>query len=216
MRIVAVLLVLANLAFFAYTWLDSASGGEGARLRQQVQPDKIKLLSPQQVAALGPAKAAALADVCAEWGPFFDADRTRALAELEPLQLGTLLSQRRVDVDGAFWVSVGPFATRAAADRRAGELRAQGVIDVSAVDAGRGQFAVSLGVYRTEQAALGRAEALARQGIAGARVEPRPQPTAQTMLVVRDPQQAVLGRLKELQPQYAGSDLRIGPCPAAI
>ena len=38
------------------------------------------LLSPQQVAALGPAKVSALADVCVEWGPLSDSDKARALA----------------------------------------------------------------------------------------------------------------------------------------
>src|SRR5437899_2211896 len=56
MRIIVALLVLANLALFLYTRLDSLGTGEGVRLAQQVQPDKIVLLSPQQVAALGPAK----------------------------------------------------------------------------------------------------------------------------------------------------------------
>jgi hypothetical protein len=69
MRIVVLLLIVANLALFAYTKLDSVAGGEGWR-SEQVDPDKIKILTPQQVAALGPAKIAALADVCAEWGPF--------------------------------------------------------------------------------------------------------------------------------------------------
>ena len=45
MRTVVILLLLANLTLFGYTWLDSASGGEGVRLQQQVQPDKIKLLT---------------------------------------------------------------------------------------------------------------------------------------------------------------------------
>src|SRR5207253_1996486 len=98
MRIVVLLLVIANLTFFAYTRLDNASRGESARLKQQIQPDKIKLLTPPQVAALGPAKMAALADVCIEWGPFSEAERAKAMTDLEPLQLGRLLSQRRVDV----------------------------------------------------------------------------------------------------------------------
>jgi hypothetical protein len=98
MRIVVLLLVIANLTFFAYTRLDNASRGESARLKQQIQPDKIKLLTPPQVAALGPAKMAALADVCIEWGPFSEVERAKAMADLEPLQLGRLLSQRRVDV----------------------------------------------------------------------------------------------------------------------
>src|SRR5678815_1431939 len=110
-------------------------------------------MTSQQVAALGPSKMAALSDVCAEWGPFSDADRTRALADLEALDLGRLLSQRRVDVDNTYWISSGPFATRSAAETRLAELRTQGATDVAIADAGRGQYAVSLGVFRTEQAA---------------------------------------------------------------
>ena len=63
MRTLVLLLLLANLTLFAYIKLDSLSTGEGVRLSQQVQPEKITLLTPQQVAALGPAKMSALADV---------------------------------------------------------------------------------------------------------------------------------------------------------
>ena len=215
MRTVLLLLLLANLTLFGYTKLDSFSSGEAVRLKEQVRPDKITILTPQQVAALGPGKVASLADVCIEWGPLSDSDRTRALSDLESLQLGRLLTQRRIDVDNTYWVSLPAFANRAAADRRAAELRTQGVSDLSVVDNGRGQFAVSLGVFRTEQSARTRAEALVQQGIANARVEPRNQPVAQTMLVVRDPQQPVVARLKELQTQYAGSDLKVGACQAS-
>jgi hypothetical protein len=215
MRIVVLLLVIANLTFFAYTRLDDASRGEGARLKQQIQPDKIRLLTPPQVAALGPAKMAALADVCLEWGPLSDVERAKAIADLEPLQLGRLLSQRRIDIDSVYWVSLGPFANKSLADRRSADLRSQGVADVSTIDAGRGQFAVSLGMYRTELAARTRADALARQGVASTRVEPRAQTMSQTILVVRDPQQSVVTRFKELQPQYSGSDLKVGACPTS-
>jgi len=214
MRTVVLLLLLANITLFAYIKLDSVGSGEAVRLKEQVRPDKISIITPQQVAALGPAKVASLADVCVEWGPFNDPDRTRALADLDNLQLRRLLSQRRVDVDGTYWVYLAPFATRAAADRRAGELRQQGIGDVSVVDTGGGRFAVSLGIFRTEQSARTRADALGAQGIANARVEPRNQSVAQTMLVVRDPQAPVVARLKELQAQYAGSDIRVGSCPA--
>ena len=215
MRTVLLLLLLANLTLFGYTKLDSFGSGEGVRLKEQVRPDKLTILTPQQVAALGPGKVASLADVCIEWGPLSDADRTRALSDLESLQLGRLLTQRRVDVDNTYWVSLPPFPNRAAADRRAAELRTQGVSDLSVVDNGRGQFTVSLGVFRTEQSARTRAEALVQQGVANARVEPRNQAVAQTMLVVRDPQQPVVARLKELQTQYAGSDIKVGACQAS-
>jgi hypothetical protein len=214
MRTVVLLLLLANLTLFAYTRLDNVGTGEGARLKEQVQPDKIKLLTPQQVAALGPAKVAALSDVCVEWGPFGAAELAKATADLEPLQLGRLLTQRRVDIDNAWWVNVGPFANRASAEKRATELRAQNISDVSVADAPRGQYAVSFGVFRTEQAALARANALIEQGVKTAKAEPRQQSVAQNMLVVRDPQQSAMARLKDLLPQYPGSDIKVGACPS--
>jgi len=212
MRAAVLLLILVNVALFGYARLDRAARSEAGRLGDQVQPNLIKLLTPQQVAALGPTKVAALADVCVEWGPFGDADRARAQANLEPLGLGRLMSQRQVAVDGAYWVNLGAMASRGAADRRATELRGQGVADISVVDFGRGQFTVSLGVFRTEAAANTRAEALAARGVLGTHVDPR-QGALQSMIVVRDPPQAVVARLKELQAQYAGSDLKVGPCP---
>jgi SPOR domain len=214
MRIVIVLLLLANLTLYAYTRLDTG-GGEAMLLQDQVQPDKVRLLSPQQVAALGPAKVAALADVCVEWGPFSEPERARALADLEPLALGRLLSQKRVDFDTGYWVSMSPFATRAAAESRIADLRKLGVKDLAVADAGRGQFAIALGVFRTEVAAIAYAEDLAQLGVKLAKVEPRNQPIAQTLVVVRDPQQPVVARLKDLAAQYPGSEIKITACERA-
>jgi hypothetical protein len=214
MRIVVYLLLLANLTFFIYTALDGG-GGEGLRLSQQVQPDKIKLLTPQEVAALGPAKVASLADVCVEFGPLSDAERAKALADLEPLGLGKLVSQRRVDFDNAFWASVGPFPSRSAAEARVVELKRQNVRDMAVVDAGRGQFAISFGVYRTEQAAVSRAQELAALGVRLAKVQPRQQALSQTMIVVRDPQQPAVAKLKDMLQQYPGTDVKVGVCAQA-
>ena len=146
MRIVIVLLLLANVTLYLYTRLDTG-GGEAVLLQDQVQPDKIKLLTPQQVAALGPAKVAALNDVCVEWGPFSDVDRSRALSDIEPLALGRLVSQKKVDFDNGYWVNMGPFATRPSAENRVAELRRQGLKEKSVADAPKGQFAISFGNF---------------------------------------------------------------------
>ena len=215
MRTAVLLLILLNALLFGYARLDRAAKSEAGRLGEQVQPERIRILSSQQVAALGPGKVAALPDVCVEWGPFSDAERARAQADIEPLQLGRLVSQRQVVLDSMWWVNTGPTATRGAAERRAGELRAQAIDDLSVVDYPRGQFTISLGVFRTESAANSRAEALVARGVAGARVEPRQGGTTQSLLVVRDPPQPAVARLKELQQQYPGSDLKVGPCTAS-
>jgi len=211
MRIVVILLLLANLALFALTRLDSAPVGEGQRLSEQVQPDKLKILTPQEVAALGPAKVASLNDVCIEWGPLSEAERSRALTELAPLGLGALVSTRRVEATG-YNVTLAGFTTQAAAERRVGELRARGFNDVAVLDQGKGQYAVSLGTFRTEATANGRADAAALQGFAGARVAPRSGGLQQAVLVFRDPPQPAVAKLRELVPSYAGTEIRVGGC----
>ncbi|MBS0320660.1 MAG: SPOR domain-containing protein [Proteobacteria bacterium] len=212
MRIVLILLLLANLTLFAYTRLDRVGSGEGVRLTQQVQPDKIKLLTPREVAALGPAKVTALADVCIEWGPLSDADRTRALGDLAPLGLGPLLTQRKVDVPGAFAVVSDTFANRGAAERRAAEIRTRDRDEVTVADAGKGQYRLSFGTFRTEDAAKARVATLASFGTQGAQIVPAQTTLSQTILLVRDPPAPVVAKLKDLQPGYPGADVKIGSC----
>ncbi|HRC07199.1 MAG TPA: helix-turn-helix domain-containing protein, partial [Miltoncostaeales bacterium] len=60
--------------------------------------DVLKLFQSSAGNLRGEAALAALADVCVEWGPFSEAERSKALADLEPLAMGKLTTQRRVDV----------------------------------------------------------------------------------------------------------------------
>src|SRR6267154_1654241 len=170
MRTLVLLLLLANLTLFGYIKLDSVGSGEGVRLGQQVQPDKVKLLTPQQVAALGPAKVAALADVCVEWGPLSDSDRARAQTVIEPLDLGKLMTLKKVEIIANYWLFLPPAATRAAADKRADELKTQGVKEASVVDTGPQRLSISLGAFRNEDAAQARLAALQTQGINNAKL----------------------------------------------
>jgi hypothetical protein len=212
MRTLVLLLLLANLTLFAYTKLDSVGGGEGVRLSQQVQPDKIKVLTPQQVAALGPAKVASLADVCVEWGPMSDADRARAQARLDPLDLGKLITQKKVEVIANYWVFIPPLANKAAVDSRVAELKADGLKDVAPIELGPQRLAISLGVFRTEEGAQARLAALQAQGVKTAKVGPRAQSVQQTVLVVRDPPAQAMAKLKEMQADFQGSDIKVGSC----
>ena len=215
MRTLVFLLLLANLTLFGYIRLDSMSGGEGVRLSQQVQPDKIKLLTPRQVAALDPAKVASLADVCVEWGPLSDADRTRALATLEPLDLARLITQKKVEVIANYWVFIPPAANKPAADRKVAELKTQGVKDLLLIESGPQRYAISLGVFRSEDRAQALLAELEGQGVKDAKLGPRAQSVQQTALVVRDGSAATMTKLKELQSGFPGSELKVGACDKA-
>lgn len=214
MRTVLVLLLLANLTLFGYTWLDGGAGGEAVRLSEQVQPDKIKLLTPQEVAALGPAKIAALADVCVEWGPFADSERARALAELEPLAIGRLVSQKRVDPAPLWGAVLAPYSTRASAERRASELRQQNLRDVSVAEAA-GKYVVAIGAFRTEEGATTYASELARLGVAIPTGTQRLPAVPQSVIVIRDPPANVVARLRELQSSWPNAETKVGSCDRA-
>jgi hypothetical protein len=213
MRIFVALLFLTNLAAFGWFWIDDRmNAGEGVRLAQQVQPNKISLLTPQQVAALGPAKVASLADVCVEWGPLSETEKARALATLEPLDLARLMSQKKVEVIANFWVFIPPAANKAAADRRLAELKTAGLKDAFLIDGGPQRFAIQLGVFRTEEGAQAYLAELQGQGIKNAKVSPRAQAVLQSALVVRDPPAPAMIKLKEMQASFPGSELKVGAC----
>lgn len=215
MRTFVALLLAANLAFFAYSELDLMSDGESSRLQRQLVPEKIRLLTPQQVAALGPAKASQLANVCLEWGGFTDAERVAALAALEPLQLGRQLSQRRIDSTSAYWVFLPPLSSKSAAEKRVGELKAEGLKDFFILNDGPQKNAISLGVFKTEEAANKFLDSVKEKGVQNARSGARTQTIQQTYVILRDPQPAQTERLQQLKGDFAGSEIRIGPCDRA-
>lgn len=214
MRVLIGLLLLANLSFLLYTQLEHFAPPVPTRFDRQVAPERLKLLTPQQVAALGPAKAAQLPNVCLQWGPFTDAELGLALPALQDLQLGRQLSTRRIEVSSAWWVWLPPLRNRPEADARLAELRRLGLQDLYVItENGPLRFAISLGVFKSEETARRFMASLDEKGVTGASVGPRPQPVTQTVLVVRDPQQPQIARFQELKPAYPGTEVRIGDCP---
>jgi SPOR domain len=212
MRTVVALLLAANLALFAYTEFERMSGGESDRLQHQLFPEKLRLLTPQQVAGLGPAKAAQLANVCLEWGGFADTEKSAALAALEPLQLGRQLSQRRIESTSAYWVYVPPLRSKTAAEKKVTEIKAQGLKDFFILTDGAQKNAISLGVFKTEDAANKFLETVQAKGVNDAKSGARTQTIQQTVLVLRDPQPAQAEQLQQLRNDFAGSEVKIGPC----
>ena len=173
MRIVIVLLLLANLTLYAYTRLDTG-GGEAMLLQDQVQPDKVKLLSPQQVAALGPVESRRAGRRLRRVGPVLRSGtrartrrpraacaRTVALAEARRLR-HRILGQHEPVRDAC---------GRREPDRRPAQARRQGPSG-RRCRAGASSRSL-LGHFRNEVAAIAYAEDLAQLGVKLAKVEPR-------------------------------------------
>ncbi len=212
MRMLFFLLLLANVAFFAYSRLSAELfPGESQLLMQQINPQAIRLLTPEQVAKAAAAKRESPKTVvaCLEWGAFAGADAGRVEEALAPLALGAKLTQRRLEESAAWWVFMPPQASRQAALNKASELRRLGVTDFFVLqDDPKFRFAISLGVFRTEEAARNHLEELRAKGVRTAQVGARDTPAQKIWYQVHDVGDAVAARLNELKQGFPGSEVK--------
>ncbi len=240
MRTVFLLLLAANLALFAwfgyYSPSDSAS--DPAPGRRQLNADKIRLLEGKELKSLDsvkPAPAAAPAPAvapatpsaqttaaasatpqapaaCVEWGGFAVAEAPKAEQALAPLALGPRLTQRRSEETAGWWVFIPPQANRAAAQKKAAELKALGVDEYFVLqDEGKMRWAISLGVFSSEEAAKSRLEALRAKGVRSAQTGERDTQVAKVWFQLRGGDAAQLAALRQTAQGFPGTDLR--PCP---
>ena len=212
MRTVFFVLVLANVSFFAYAWLGARAeaNGDAQITGQQLNPEKIRLLMPEQVSALTrkpePPK---VATVCLEWGAFVGGDAARAGQALEPLGLGAKLTQRKQEDVAGFWVYIPPFASRQVAAQKAGELKRLGVDEYFVMpDDPKWRNAISLGVFKTEEAAKARLDALRAKGVTSATIGARETQRSKTYFQVREANLTLAAKLNELKQGFAGTELR--------
>ena len=211
MRTLFLLLVLANLAFYAWwRYGPPADAADPAPLARQIEPEKLKVVPASE---LPPAAAAAPAKktlACLEWGSFTLADAARAQQALEPLALGGRLAQRRTEELAGWWVFIPPQGSRQGALKKGAELRDLGIDDYFIVqEEGEHRWALSLGVFRSEEAAQARLTALRMRGVRSARVGPRETVVPKVWLQVKSVDAPLEARLKEIARQLEGSELKV-------
>lgn len=218
MRALFLLLVLANLAFYAWTRYGAPAGAaDPAPRARQIEPEKLKVIAPANLPPVSAAKKekatpAPAVGVCMEWGSFTVADAPRAEQALEPLALGARLAQRRTEEVAGWWVFIPPQGSRQGALKKAAELRNLGVDDFFVVpDEGEHRWALSLGVFRNEEAAQAHLAALRAQGVRSARVGARETLVPKVWLQVKSVDAPLQAQLKEIARQVEGSELR--DCP---
>lgn len=226
MRVFVLLLILFNLAYFAWTQFFAQQGSSERQLvEQQINRDAIRLLGPAQVAALTvsrkdpakePDKDAGKVQACLEWGVLNAADVAKAEEALASLSLDKRPVQRRVDDAARFWVFMPPQPTRAAAQDKSGELRRLGVQEFIIIqDEPKDRFTISLGVFRSEEAAKKRLDDLRAQGVRTARVGPRDTAVQRVYFQLQNVSEAQSARLDVIRQGFAGSEVNeCGATPA--
>jgi len=235
-RTVFFLLLAANLGVLAWTYFGGLGSTEAQLMEQQLNPQAIRLLGAEQLAALAaerakqaaerpkpppppppaptpsppPPKAAVAA--CLELGAFNPGEVARVQQLLEPLALGARLSQRRAEEIANYWVFMPPQGSRQTASRKSAELKKLGVEDFFVLQEDpKFRFAISLGIFKTEEAAQARLAELRKKGVRTARVGPRETQVQKVYFTVREVPEALASRLNELRQGFPGSELK--NCP---
>jgi hypothetical protein len=212
LRALIVLLLLANLAFFAWTqgWLDGVVGVRGRgdhepeRFLRQVRPETIRILPPDAAAsASSPASAASSAAAgaalaCFEAGPFSDASLAAAQATVQgALPVGSWITVKSVR-PGAWLVYMGRYATRDAQTKKEDELKRRQIPYDEVREPAPLAPGLSLGRFDDRSAADRALEQYTQQGIRTARVVELSAASASYLLRVERADAALSRRLGAL------------------
>lgn len=223
LKLIFALLLAANAALFAYGkgYLGQFSGNERepARLQHQHHADQLQLISANRAEAAAAAVAppapvprdepAAIA--CLEVGNFLLPDARKFEERLAPLALGD--RQQRRNLPGqeisSYIVHIPPQGSRAAAEKKADELRSLGINNFFVMnDSSPLRWGISLGVFRTESAAQAQLAALGKQGVQGARVAPRYTANKQLVYQFRDISEDTRSRIAKLLARFPEQETR--------
>ncbi len=212
MRVLFFLLVLANLLFYGwhagYIGPGESSKDEGERLSQQISPEKIRILTPQEAKRLaesGKSRAAS----CVEWGTFPAQEAEKATEALAALNLGNRLVTRSVEETAGWWVFMASQGNKPNADKKVDELKRLGVADFFIVqDDGPNKFAISLGVFRTEDAARNYLASLSAKGVKTASVGQRDTKVQKTLFRLSGLDEAATAKFDVLKKDFPGHEAR--------
>jgi hypothetical protein len=203
-RGIFLLLVVANLIFFVwasnYLGVED-TGHEPARVRDQLQADRLAVVARD---------AAAPAQSCRRIGPvaILDAERLKiALAAKSGIK--TVLNPIE---EASYWVIIPPLTDKAAADKKAEELKRMGVSDFYVVtEAGPYRNAISLGTFSNEGTAKEMFDRLGKKGVRSARIDTRLRQPEKGLVDVRGETALVTKALAELLPAPALAP--VADCP---
>lgn len=217
LRALVLLFLFGNLLLFAYGrgYIGSMQEGEAARLANQLQADKIRVvgLGPAPaVAGQAPAKPAPPPETCRLLSSLTREQANRIDAVVKDRELPLRLSERPVEEPNSWWVFVPPQPDRKSVDERVAELKRAALSDFFVIlDEGPNRYSISLGVFKTEPAANDYLQTLKKKGIANARVAPRVAQDAKRAVEVHGTPDAVNALLAQLTAELG--ELRTGNCP---
>lgn len=213
LRLVALILLLANAGYFAWSqhllapWgIAPAQQSEPQRMGQQIKPQSLRLLGAEEARRIEGAAPPARAVECLQAGPLDDSQSASLRQALEPWPAGSWSLEPAAEP--ARWiVYMGKYATAENVARKKAELRQLGVSFEPLADPAL-EPGLSLGGHASEAEANRQAESLAQRGVRTARVVQERAEVRGQLLKLPAVDEALRPRLDELKAGLGGKSLR--------
>lgn len=214
------LLLLINIGLLAYFNLDKIAP-KPAQVHQPINPDKLKILDSQSLAAM-PKKVVAVpvapvveapATTCYEWGSFTASNLPSAQVALVKLGLEGIAKQAdTAKADRRFWVYYPPLKNAQQAQEKADEIKALGIGEIFVVQDSQWRHAISFGLFQDEKLATNLLNDLQAKGVKGATKALRsPGKNISSLLIKAVTPEAAL-ELQKISPEFVGSELKVAAC----
>jgi hypothetical protein len=134
------------------------------------------------------------------------ADAKAAQTEINSRSPNTKTSLQSVKEPASYWIFIPPQASKAAAEKKVGELKQLGVEDsFIIVDEGPNRYAISLGLFHNKDTAELFFQNLSKKGVRSAKLDVRDKATDKTRLEVNAPAEALGTLAREVKTLAAAS-----------
>lgn len=228
------LLVFINVGLLAYFNKDTLLPNAPKATMMAIQPEKISILTQQQVEALpskGSAQTTMVAAItpptveateaantastnsaCYEWGVFSAANLNGAQGAISNLSLQATVKEQSSVEAKRFWIYKPPLKSAEAAQAKALELKALGVDELYVVQEAKWKNAISFGVFEDEQLATNLLNELKAKGVKEVVKALRNQGKGHASLQFNKLTDAQVLELKKLKPDFPEAEIKEVAC----
>jgi hypothetical protein len=216
LRNFALLMLAANLAFFAWTqgWLDNLVGIRAAgdrepeRIQKQVRPESVSILEPGALTSANPPSpsgrtapgpSAEATGGCLEAGPFAASEVAAATEAALTVVAADRITEQRTERPGRWIVYLGQYLNRESLVKKQDELKKLNVEFVEVRGMPELEPGIQLGYYSERANAERALEQFSKAGVRGARIVQTVTPAVSTTLRIERPPASLVTPLLALK-----------------
>ncbi len=234
MKSLILCLVLFNIGLFVYFKYEASSAHLTHITLAPLQPEKLKILTEEEIKSLpkkaadasiaenavpgSPPQAGGAAPTlasCYDWSGFSAKQVQRVSSLLDKHLLQYAVKSSDVNEDARYWIYIPPKASQEAAQAKVDELKRLGVEDSFIVQELPWRFAISFGVFKDEQLANKLLEDLKSHGVKTAIKSVRNQEKGNATFHITNMSPEVLDKLEQtdkIKTLYPTTELKEAAC----